>query len=357
MSAILLLPVGVHVPTGKVVAPDEVERGNACNCECVFCGAPLQARQGELIVEYFAHQAKAVDDENICPATVERCIFWMAKKVFDEGDTIALPDFQYTLENLVYRIKKSYDITEAKTLEYTLEYFPEINTANSEIRVKLKIRNHPLVVVISYVDRTPMLEESSIHVSLNVLVELLEGRSKGFKEAMSRILLQHTEAKKWIYHSRQRQEKCEQHFEGLVELEKLKAEEAAQARKAQQEQEWAEERQRAEERRKIRSVPVEIQRVQKEQALERVKERVSELVAVVEELYESGVLAGKRCETCLVTRNHNINKCEYCGDEQHEIFMLNKAALANLYSKYYCANYGSRSLKVLPVFSKFEFIE
>ena len=76
------IPFGWHAPSKRMVRPDQVARGQACECTCVACEARLIARQGAIREWHFAHGS----DTN-CEHATEAAIHRMAKQlVVDRGE-------------------------------------------------------------------------------------------------------------------------------------------------------------------------------------------------------------------------------------------------------------------------------
>lgn len=71
----------------KKVTVDEVERGKACNCTCIFCGKKLLARQGPKREHCFAHI-----DNIECKGNLETELHKMAKDILMEEKCIRLPE-------------------------------------------------------------------------------------------------------------------------------------------------------------------------------------------------------------------------------------------------------------------------
>lgn len=78
---------------GDIVNASSVQRGNDCNCICIGCGEPLQARQGNRNRHHFSH----INNTNCSPETVLHII---AKQVFMNNNKLLLPEdkgwFHYT---------------------------------------------------------------------------------------------------------------------------------------------------------------------------------------------------------------------------------------------------------------------
>lgn len=76
------IPFGWHAPSKRMVRPDQVARGQACECTCVACETRLIARQGAIREWHFAHGS----DTN-CEHATEAAIHRMAKQlVVDRGE-------------------------------------------------------------------------------------------------------------------------------------------------------------------------------------------------------------------------------------------------------------------------------
>jgi len=80
------IPFGWHVPSKRMVRPDQVARGQACECTCVACEARLIARQGAIREWHFAHSI----DTN-CERATEAAIHRMAKQLVVDRGAIYVP--------------------------------------------------------------------------------------------------------------------------------------------------------------------------------------------------------------------------------------------------------------------------
>lgn len=79
----LRVPFGLK--QGRMVAPEEVDRGRACGCTCPGCGTSLIAKKGEEVVWHFSHDGAA------CESGAETAIHLMAKQILAEERRVALP--------------------------------------------------------------------------------------------------------------------------------------------------------------------------------------------------------------------------------------------------------------------------
>jgi len=88
MSAALLLPFAKRLSDEKFVSPDEVPRGQACNCVCPGCEHPVVAKQGTEKAWHFAHM-KASD----CANAYEKSVHELAKQLIRERKLLRVPAF------------------------------------------------------------------------------------------------------------------------------------------------------------------------------------------------------------------------------------------------------------------------
>lgn len=346
----ILLPFAREISTNKTVAPEEVPSGNACNCECLFCGALVQARHCSTRANHFAHQPKVVDEDHPCPACFERCIFWMTKRILDEGHEITLPAYKVTHSDSWLGLEKEYPITSETTNTYKVIHFPEISMSfDNRIDITISINNHPVKLVLSYNDLTHTPTESTVHISLDFLRKKYKEQRQGFLIAMQELILDTVDAKKWLYHSKAREEKCEKHFRDMV---KAKEEHIAVEEKAK--------RQAFEQREaKIRSFRKKTQNAQtfshqqtqkkpNPHIADRVTRRLKELVRIAEEAAASGVKSGWQCRSCYVVTTSKPEQCPQCCQENIQEFDFSEDNMAHLENKFYCGNYAAKSIEAAP---------
>ena len=82
----LLLPFATRLSDGKLVSPDEVERGRACNCICPGCNIAVLAKQGTEREWHFAHSKGEKCDEGY-----EVSIHELAKQMLRQRMELLLP--------------------------------------------------------------------------------------------------------------------------------------------------------------------------------------------------------------------------------------------------------------------------
>lgn len=75
---------------GRTVHVSEVDRGIACSCNCIACGAPLIARKGLQRRHHFAH----FGDSN-CEGALETVLHKLAKEILENATRIALPPYVF----------------------------------------------------------------------------------------------------------------------------------------------------------------------------------------------------------------------------------------------------------------------
>lgn len=91
MSSALLLPFAKRIADEKFVSPDEVPRGQACNCVCPGCEHPVVAKQGTEKAWHFAH-AKASE----CANAYEKSVHELAKQLLRERKLLRVPTLTVT---------------------------------------------------------------------------------------------------------------------------------------------------------------------------------------------------------------------------------------------------------------------
>ncbi len=91
MSTALLLPFAKHLPDEQFVSPEEVLRGQACNCVCPGCGHPVIAKHGTEKAWHFAH-AKASD----CADAYEKSVHELAKQLIRKRKLLRVPTLSFT---------------------------------------------------------------------------------------------------------------------------------------------------------------------------------------------------------------------------------------------------------------------
>lgn len=86
--AVLQLPFAKRILDGKLVSPDELPRGAACDCLCPGCGNPVIAKKGTEREWHFAH-AKG----EACYSGYEVSVHELAKQLLRAANLLLLPAF------------------------------------------------------------------------------------------------------------------------------------------------------------------------------------------------------------------------------------------------------------------------
>jgi len=213
----VLIPIAREVQSGKHVTADEVPRGNACGCECLFCGVPMQVRlRGG--IRFFAHQPREVDDDTLCEVNFARCLFWMARKVLSEHDAIRLPAYELTLSDRDVRLKETYTVTPERSVTYAEVSYPAVQITPHYDTAILNISGHSLWLQLCFDAAVAPNRGDSTTPTLVVNISSLESAfnqvKRSFKEATVAALLHQVENKHWLYHPRE--EHVRQLFEAAV---------------------------------------------------------------------------------------------------------------------------------------------
>lgn len=215
----VLIPIALEIKTGKSVTPDEVPRGMACDCECLFCGVPVLAKQGKDGFRWFSHQPRVVDEEKICEISFARCLFWMARKVLSEHKHIRLPAYTLKLSDQDTRLVGAYTVTPERSIEYEQASFPDTQISTHHDTAILYIKGHILQLQL-YFDSagstiTGDCTTATLAINISSLESIFNQGKSNFKEVTEKALLENTANKRWIYHPRE--ENARQQFKTAAE--------------------------------------------------------------------------------------------------------------------------------------------
>lgn len=106
------IPFGWHTPSQRMVRPNQVARGQACECTCIACKARLIARQGPIRAWHFAHG----NDTN-CEHAAEAAIHRMAKQLVVDRGEIYVPAREIT--RAIYGTKRVWEESLTVTVQST----------------------------------------------------------------------------------------------------------------------------------------------------------------------------------------------------------------------------------------------
>ncbi|MEM5552576.1 hypothetical protein WNY63_17785 [Pseudoalteromonas neustonica] len=337
----VLIPFAKDKATGTIVAVDEVKRGKACNCVCLFCDLPVVANQGEINRPYFSHEAKAVSDEP-CPINFERAVFWMCREIFESSNQITLPEYQLKQQDSQTNLAEVVLITQSSVIQYHSAQFPAGTESNLRDVVILNIGKHRLAVTLGFKgkDRSEAyyyegVKTSHISIELSSLYQAFKKQNNGFRSHLTDVLLNQAAHKHWNYHPRQENavqlfsEKCKQRHEEL----KAKRDAANQAYIAQ-----LKERDRRAEKQRQRQ-----QLIQVTSAID-IKNRCELLVKTVIALKNAGHIQVKTCDNCKFSQPVELEACQYCHQHHFKLVTLDDYFIKGLANKYWQWSYAENSL-------------
>lgn len=337
MSSDIKLPFAKVVSTGQIVSPEEVDRGVACNCICIFCDVPMIAKKGEVNRHHFSHQAKFVSDDHLCPASIERCLFWMARRVFQENTQFITPDYNLYLSDIETGMQSEHQITVSKRIVYDSVQFLDHTPLEKYDEVLLIIGRHKLIVTLYFGEfRAVVVGQSRIQINLAPLVALLDREKNNFHEAMSNYLISAIDNKTWDYHPNENVVK--QQFAEQVCAERQRMIERLELHRKYEAEQQA-----------IFEMRDQTPQLNKDYFREQCDDRLKELVAIVEALVDQGETAGRHCLVCHVMNKQNSDHCHYCQKTHFENIVLNEDYMSHLFFKYRSNGYGPESLRVLAM--------
>ncbi|MBL4898728.1 MAG: hypothetical protein JKX76_03655 [Colwellia sp.] len=348
----VLIPIARRRKTGEYVFIDDVVSGLACDCECIGCGVALVARKGEVNTHYFAHEAKSVDKEIICPFNFERAIYWMARKVISDADSIALPDYEFRQNEPSHGFYYKNTVTKA-----SINKIDSVEFIDDEIHdgfylgglIMITIEGHPLIMTLengvsdttSYTANPKLYRGKEYpHVALDVSFirsKFSELRS-GYSDLIKKVVVESAIHKLWIYHPRERpiRDECNSELAVLVKKHRRQQEEEAKA-KLIIDSETA----------KKEVINKEFSENPIEKTSEILNTRLTTLVDRASYLY--GANSGcpttvYLCKNCMFL-NKNSASCEYCRETTvFEEVLLDDSYMYCIERKYFCWNYPMKSL-------------
>jgi hypothetical protein len=337
MYSDIKLPFAKVVSTSQIVSPEEVDRGVACNCICIFCDVPMVAKKGEVNRHHFSHQAKFVNDDHLCPASIERCLFWMARRVFQENTQFITPDYNLYLSDFETGMQSEHQITVSKRIVYDSVQFLDHTPLEKYDEVLLIIGSHKLIVALYFGEFRPVITgQSRIQINLAPLVASLDREKKNFHETMSNYLISAIDNKSWDYHPN----------ENVVRLEfaeQVRVEKQVMIERLVQHQKYEAEK------KAISQMRNQNPQSNRDHFREQCDVRIKELVAIAKALVDQGEMSGRHCLVCHVMNKQDATHCYYCQQTHFEYITLDEAYMAHLFFKYRSNGYGAESLRVLAM--------
>jgi len=208
----LVNPIARENGTERIVLVDEVRSGIECDCRCLFCDVALVARKGLHKIHHFAHHAKEVDQDKPCLASFERALFWMARTIFEDSDSLYLPEFYIRYRDLELELKKTFSI-EAKEIQYKNVEFPEL-IISKQIDTTVITTGHTKLAIRLFYSKGNFQPECesylwdgsyipSLSIDLSHLFDVFLVRRSGFRQVIQSHLLEDNKAKSWLFHPHQ----------------------------------------------------------------------------------------------------------------------------------------------------------
>jgi len=246
MDAAHLLPFARRLADERLVGPEEVPRGKACNCVCPACSHPVVAKQGTEKAWHFAH-AKAGN----CIQAYEKSVHEAAKQMICERKAVLLPTFTVRLQGrnmlgLPISVEKLVFDALLVTLDHCVSGHAKGNVTPDLIGER---GGREILVEVTVFHRLmPEKEERLLKTGLAVMeIDLgLFKTVQASRELLERELFENTANRRWLYHPKQSEVACTLDDElkariaesdaGILEARRLKAEQDAReaARRAEQ---------------------------------------------------------------------------------------------------------------------------
>lgn len=190
----------------QLVHISNVARGLKCGCVCVACDGQLIARKGRKRIEHFAHAA-----DISCFGAAETVLHLLAKELFKELSSIALPPYKFEKEKI---LKRSYTLVRhekivAKGGEASIsKVFIEQSQGRFTPDVILESNTKKLLVEIAV---THTVDKIKLRHIRNKGLPAIEIQLDLADAIMSRVelcakLKNDINSKRWLYHPEQRKE-------------------------------------------------------------------------------------------------------------------------------------------------------
>ena len=245
---------------GITIHIEEAENGYGCNCTCLRCKKPVNARQGLKNTWSFAHIPDEMEGQTCSNTNGESDLHKYAKRLFEEKSSIFLPDIHYG-DGLPDRVNyhptsklgqvvpggkgKSFIVEKAK-LEETI-HLPSGGTIRPDVLLTIAGKQIAVEIVVSH-DIDDEKHAGYVALKMSVLKIDLHGLilEEMPKAELDELILDKSSRKSWDFNQYAFEENRKRE-------EREKAERAAAAARAKAEQEAAEEKARAEKEAKAKA--------------------------------------------------------------------------------------------------------
>lgn len=326
----LLLPFAKRRESDEIVGPDEVPRGSACGCVCLFCNEEVVARRGEINREHFAHAQRK---EEPCPASFPRAILWMASRIIRESTSLKSPSHTISLWHPYEMRQREYDVAVPKELDYKVSKVTE-DAAGRAIFADITVAGRDIGLVATFGQAVTLVPDEwgkdrpQIHINLSFSYGLYSQHKHGFRNVLAEELLGNPVHARWHQHPREAHIRAR--FSAEIEAETITREQERLERSL-----W--EKARREEQ---------LQAFELRSAQE--QERIEWLASLMEKLAERGHKVVDQCQNCFAAQEPGRGQCLVCNHETLVQRPTDKGILDNIRYKFACWGYGSASLAALP---------
>ncbi len=127
--------INVALKDNKIVTIDEVERGLACDCVCIYCHARLKARKGDEREHHFAHH-----DAHDTMACYESAFRVATREAFRQTGEIKLPINRTDEEHKIVRDEFIFKYSEVNILD-------SVKRAGNGLEILVELRNDNDIVL------------------------------------------------------------------------------------------------------------------------------------------------------------------------------------------------------------------
>lgn len=245
---------------GVTIHIEEAENGYACNCTCLRCKKPVNARQGPKNTWSFAHIPDQMDGQICSNTNGESDLHKYAKRLFEEKNSIFLPDIHYgdglpertnyhpssKLGQLVPGGKGKDFAVEKVSVEETL-HLPSGGTIRPDVLLTVAGKQMAVEIVVSH-DIDEEKHAGYVAMKMTVLKIDLHGLilEEMPKAELDELILEKSTRKTWDFNQYAFEENRKREVREQKEREEAKArEQEAAEEKAKREKEAAEARERA----------------------------------------------------------------------------------------------------------------
>ena len=178
---------------GEITSIADVESGLKCGCVCPACGEPLVAKKGSKVMHHFAHHAGTN-----CEYGCQTSLHLAAKDILSKAKKMVIPavtiDFPGTYKRERVTEEKEIEIDRVELERRFDDIIPDVVVYSGgkyffvEIFVTHRVNDAKLA-------KLKKANISTIEMNLSKIEQTISA------EELREILLQHNDAKKWIYNA------------------------------------------------------------------------------------------------------------------------------------------------------------